>query len=101
MNGLRKRVEKLEKNTHDQSILATTEDGQQLRLRRNNLLPLTVASFRRRWAAIEGEEMPVSPFDERLDYLKRAGVRSTSEPLIEIAVDCLRLTAEDGNNEEL
>jgi hypothetical protein len=90
MSDLQKRLEKIEKNISVQSITATTEDGQPLRIRRQSILPLTVASFRRRYAAIEGEAMPVSPFDERLDYLKRVGAISTSQPLLEIAVDCLR-----------
>jgi hypothetical protein len=90
MNSLKTRIAKLEKGIGDSSIVARTEDGQTFRLRRDNLLPLTVASFRRRYAEIEGLPMPVSPFDERLDYLKRAGVARTNEPMLELACDALR-----------
>jgi hypothetical protein len=95
MNGFKKRVERLEKDIRDQSITARDEDGEQIRLRRHSLLPLTVAAFRRRYAQIEGLPAPISPLDARLDHLKRVGVSYTSEPLIGLACDVLRRTGQE------
>jgi hypothetical protein len=97
VNSLRRRIEKLEKDLHAQSIVARTEDGHSFRIRRDNVLPLTVAAFRRCYADIEGAPMPVSRFDARLDQLKSTGVSSTAEPLLGIASDILRKTHEAGN----
>jgi hypothetical protein len=91
MNNLTRRIEKLEKNITDQSVTAVAEDGQQIRIRRANLLPLATAAFRRRYAEIDdAEPMPVSRFDSQLDHLKSVGLRSASEPLLQVAVDVLR-----------
>jgi hypothetical protein len=89
MNRHLRRLEKLEAATHDKSITCTV-DGVQFRLRRDDVLPLTCQAFRRRHSEIEGEPIPVSRFDQRLDHLARATVVSSAEPLLEIAVDCLR-----------
>jgi hypothetical protein len=100
MNRFNSRLVKLEKGISEQSITALTEDGAPFRLRRQSVLPLALAAFRRRYAQLEGEPMPVSRFDERLEHLKRAGIASTSEPLLSIAVDILREDQEGGNHEE-
>ena len=99
MKRFNSRFVKLEKAIGAQSVTVTTESGQQIRLRRDNVLPLTTAAFRRRYAQIEGEAMPCSRFDKTLDHLQRAGIGSTSEPLLSIAVDILREDQEDGNHE--
>jgi hypothetical protein len=90
MNKFKGRIEKLERVISDNSIHAVAEDGQQIRIRRANLLPLTVAAFRRRYSELESETMPESRFDSQLDHLKRVGVSSTAEPLLGVAVDALR-----------
>jgi hypothetical protein len=90
MSNLLRRIEKLEQGTSDRTIQVLTEDGKPLRIRRDDILPLTTASFRRCYAALEGEPMPVSPFDAKMDLLKRAGVARTNEPMIELACDALR-----------
>jgi hypothetical protein len=89
MNNLTQRLEKLEKNVTDQSIQASTADGQNIRLRRDNLLPLVTAAMRRRYAEIEDLPMPASRFDDRLDLIKRSGVISP-EPMLNLASDVLR-----------
>jgi hypothetical protein len=97
MNRHLRRLEKLEASTHTQSCTATDEEGKPFRLRRDDVLPLTVAAFRRRYAEIEGEPTPISRFDTRLDHLQRVGLVHTSEPLLGIACDVLRETQEAGN----
>lgn len=96
MNNLLRRIEKLESKVTDQSVSVQTEAGQRIRLRRDSILPLTCAAFRRRYAEIEGMQQPVSPFDAKLDLL-RAGARS-SEPLLGVAIDVLRRTQEGAIN---
>jgi hypothetical protein len=92
MNSLLRRIVQLEGKVTDQSITAQTEAGQRFRIRRDSILPLAVAAFRRRHAEIEGMQQPVSPFDAKLDLL-RAGARS-SEPLLGVAIDVLRRSQE-------
>jgi hypothetical protein len=87
--NLKTRIAKLERGVTENSIKATAADGV-IRIRRDSLLPLTCAAMRRRWAAIQDEPLPVSPYDATLDRLKNAGTITSAEPMLEIACDMLR-----------
>jgi hypothetical protein len=95
MSDLKKRLAKLEKGVTSQSITAISEDGVQIRIRRDSLLGLTCAAFRRRYCEIEGEPLPESQFDAKLELLKRAGAITSSEPLLCVAADVLRTAGEN------
>jgi hypothetical protein len=83
------RLNRLEKGLSDHSTIAVAEDGQQIRIKRDDMLPLTTAAFRRRYAEIEGQPIPESRFDAKLDFIKRFAVRCTA-PLVEVISGVLR-----------
>jgi hypothetical protein len=85
------RMEKLERNIHITSCTATDESGRPFRIRRDDILGLACASFRRRYAEIEGEPQPVHRLDATLDALKLAAPISSPEPLLIIAQETLQI----------
>jgi hypothetical protein len=89
MRNFESRLCRLEKNSGESTVSAIAESGEAIHIHKNDMLPLTCAAFRQRYAQIEGLPAPVSPFDSKLAFLKRFAVRCTA-PLVEVISGVLR-----------
>ncbi|HEX4065110.1 MAG TPA: hypothetical protein VHZ09_03725 [Acidobacteriaceae bacterium] len=90
LKDLRKRVDKLESQLKVNSVELHLENGKTLHIRRGDVLKITTAGMRRRYAEIEGLPRPTSRFDRELDLLWRIACPPANAPLLQIVCGFLR-----------